>query len=629
MEFIKIKGLKLACALAVVSLCVSCDDEIITPGDGVIGENPFVTGQAEYDVFAFNRNMKAVHANQLPLYQLGQFKDGIFGNTKGEVNSQLRLSVANPTFGDYSQSVEDSADSDDNVSTIPENETVKEVYFYIPYSTAPVSQRDLDNDGVDNEFDADPNDPNSDSDAGADGSSDGLTDLEERSRGTDPLNQDTDGDGILDGEDTDTPNGTFAKQVQIDSIYGDRSKPFNLRIRRSTYFLRDLDPSTDFLEAQEYFSNQQFDPNFVGETLFDGEVLIDDKEILFFKEDDPETEDVDESTEVDTRLNPGIRVKLDNQFFQDNILDKEGGSELLSQSNFTEFIRGLHFEVTQADENLMMLLNFGAANITMTYEYDDWVANTETEDTDDGSIEKKEREFSFRLITTSQNGAFTGNAVNTFIQGDYPGEILSTLDNNTNAERIYLKGGSGIFSEISLFDEMGGTDQISQIQERNWIINEAKLELYVDREALDVDMDHVEPPRLFLYNLETGNALFNGANEISDSNTPLGAFKNFGGLLEEENDKGVKYSFKITDHINDLVVRDSANAKLALMVTADMRVSLRSKVVLTDSEGAMEQKDLHRMNNVTPLGTVLFGSNVAQEDLNKKLKLVITYTEVD
>ena len=71
---------------------------------------------------------------------------------------------------------------------------------------------------------------------------------------------------------------------------GIRSMPFNLKVERSTFFLRDLDPDANFQEAQEYFSTQQFAPTFVSDVLFDGEVTIDDEQTLIPKEDDPDTE---------------------------------------------------------------------------------------------------------------------------------------------------------------------------------------------------------------------------------------------------------------------------------------------------------------------------------------------------
>src|SRR5690606_37762241 len=199
---------------------------------------------------------------------------------------------------------------------------------------------------------------------------DGLTDIQEKNLGTDPLNPDTDGDGTNDSADVETSPNRYPIRYDLDSIFGNREVPFKFKVERSTYFLRDLDPNSNFEEAQAYYSDQRFSPNFTSDVLFDDEVFINDMEMLFYKEDDPETEDVDESLEVETRLAPGIRVKLDNAFFQENILDKEGGPELLSQANFSDFLRGLHLSIAPVNgRDIMMMLNLANANANITITY--------------------------------------------------------------------------------------------------------------------------------------------------------------------------------------------------------------------------------------------------------------------
>ncbi|MGB5360514.1 MAG: DUF4270 family protein, partial [Eudoraea sp.] len=329
-------------ALAVLVLMfstVSCDEDLTTIGDGVIGDDPFITNKATYDVFVFNKKINAVETNKLPIYQIGKYNDPLYGSTEASITSQLRLQggSGNPVFGLSSQEREDNSLTDPDETAIEENETVKEVILYIPYLQNPNGDRDLD--GVPDAFDADPDDPNSDSDG------DGLTDSEERSIGTNPLSDDTDNDGIKDGDDTEISVNRYPRKVDLDSIYGNREVPFNFKVERSTYFLRDLDPDTGFLESQEYYSTQEFSPDFVSEVLFDGEVTISDEETLIFPEDDPDTE-ADESLNEPVRIQPGIQVALDPDFFQQNILDKEGQSELLSQANFSDFIRGLHLSVS-------------------------------------------------------------------------------------------------------------------------------------------------------------------------------------------------------------------------------------------------------------------------------------------
>ena len=79
-----------------------------------------------------------------------------------------------------------------------------------------------------------------------------------------------------------------------------------------------MDPNANFQESQLYYSNQEFSPDFVSDLLFEGLVEINNEEILIANEDDESTEDVDESLAF-TKLAPGIRVALNNDFFQQNL----------------------------------------------------------------------------------------------------------------------------------------------------------------------------------------------------------------------------------------------------------------------------------------------------------------------
>ena len=311
----------LGLALA-MGIFTSCEQEITTIGAGVVGAEAFTTGKEVYDVFTYNKNIEAVRTNKLPLYQLGRYKQGVYGNTIASVTSQLQLSNPNPVFGTFSQSTEDGADTDTAVNTIPENETIKEVYLYIPYLTSG-GTRDRDGDGVEDEFDAEPDNPENDNDG------DGVSNRLEGIANTDPLDDtsvDADGDGRNDGDNAPIVANNFARNFQLDSIYGAIDKPFRLKVEQSTFFLRDLDPNTNFQEAQAYFSSQEFSPNFVSDVLYDseisGDLVIDNKEILISQEDNETTDDIDESLTFQKRP-PGIRVSLDKQFFQDKILDME------------------------------------------------------------------------------------------------------------------------------------------------------------------------------------------------------------------------------------------------------------------------------------------------------------------
>jgi len=101
---------------------------------------------------------------------------------------------------------------------------------------------------------------------------------------------------------------------------------------------------------------------------------------------------------------------------------------------------------------------------------------------------------------------------------------------------------------------------------------------------------------------------------------------NFSGILEEEADKS-KYKVRITDHINNMVVNDSTNATLGLVLTSDIGFVGVTNAMLNDPE--KPEDDLPVINTMTPLSTILFGSNVEPENIANKLKLEIFYTEAN
>ncbi|SHJ48607.1 protein of unknown function [Maribacter aquivivus] len=638
MNFIANSALpKFSGLLLILGLLVSCEQDLTTVGSGVVGNEPFTTGTEVYDVFAYNKNIEAVQTNKLPIYQLGTYNDPIYGKTEASVTSQIFLSAASPSFGSFSQDKEDREGlEDESITTVQENETIKEVYLYIPFLTN-TSSLDSDGDGVVDEFDAEPENSDNDNDG------DGVSNIIETASNTDPLDDtsvDEDRDGLNDPDGANIFTNNFAEKVELDSIYINGENyddvvksplpSFNLKVERSTFFLRDLDPNASFQEAQEYYSNQVFSPDFVtGDPLFDGVVEINDEEILIQNEDDESTEDVDESLTF-TKVQPGIRVALDNEFFQTNILDKEGDSELISQSNFTEFIRGLHFSITSDTGNdVMLLFDLKSSNITMTYSYTNYDTNSTTDDiSDDNPNNILEKDFTFSFLTGSTSGAVSGNAVNTLITENYGPQIVQALDSGENASRVYLKGGSGTYAEINLFEEDGGESILEQIKSENWVINEANLVFYIDRDQLDASGSKLEPPRLYLYNAENKFPLINTLTEQIDTDSPalFGTYLNYDGIIEKSSDKGVKYSVKITDHINNMVVRDSTNATLALTLTTNIQ-----NWSIADAKVVGGEERLAMTSTVTPLGTILYGSNLeaTDPDFDKRLKLEISYTKAD
>ena len=101
---------------------------------------------------------------------------------------------------------------------------------------------------------------------------------------------------------------------------------------------------------------------------------------------------------------------------------------------------------------------------------------------------------------------------------------------------------------------------------------------------------------------------------------------NYDGCLQLDGSQGDRYSVNITEHINDIVIRDSANVRLGLMPTPDLRLAGAAEVLISGVEGP--EKIIPVSGALSPLGTVLVGSNVVPSN-PRRLQLEIHYTEID
>ena len=586
---------------------ISCNKDYKTVGLNLIDNNTFRTNLEEIPLSVKMRNIPPYVSNTVTTFQIGEYNDNIYGLSKVNFLSQVNFEDPNLVFGDYSQSNEDNPDG--NISRIQENETIKNVFLDIPFFT---NIDDDDNDGVINIYDVDSTDPYSDSDG------DGVSDADESNLGQNPLDQDTDGDGILDGEDTESINPHAGRTLyELDSLIGNPEATFKLKVSELDYFLRPYDPDSNFEKFQKYYSNNTLPENFSGYTLFDSEVKIDSNELVFYNEDDPETEEEDESEVVKERLSPRIRVDLDHDFFQTKFLDIEGSQEISNLDNFKLYFKGLVLEAYDFSDPLLMILNFNEAEIKVVYEYQKYNTQDTTDDTSDDTVDTEEADFLLKL---------NGIKLNSFKHDPYPGYVYSAIaDTVTNPERVYLKGGQGIMAEIELFKDDNGVDVLEEIRSKEWLVNEANISIYIDKEMLSSSGGIIEPSRLYLYDLVNKAPIIdyfvdNSAGQKSYQNKVI-----HGGIIELDDDKnGLMYKIRISEHIKNVVRKDSTNVKLGLVVSSDINNTINIEV--KDSEYMLFTPLSSAIN---PLGTVLIGPSPSAENFEKRMKLNLFYTEVN
>ena len=427
---------------------------------------------------------------------------------------------------------------------------------------------------------------------------------------------------------------------EIDSIYG--NSPTKLYVYKSNFYLRDFDPSGDFSDAQNYYSNGALsNSEYINQSEVEAELLYESGVIGDGSDDfTPSSERIDLTlldslgeSYVSSSIAPAIRLKLNNpndNFWQSVFFENEGNPALVNPNTFKEFFRGLYIKADGVNsEGSMMMLNFASSNTKLTIHYTSETSSDS--DTDSGGTTTE--------TITSQNEYvlnFTDNLINVY-ENNFQVDV-STPNTVEGDERLYLKGGEGYMSTIDLFggdiqDENGEmVDAFDHFKNSfyneeneiaNKIINEAYIEFFVDQAQNIED----EPDRIYLYNFEQNTALIDYFLDQSVSSTTINAKINHLEPLIRDGDsitgEGVKYKIRITEHLNNLILRDSTNAKLALVVTANVG-SIDNFSILNSGE---EDRDFPSGAILTPKGTVLHGSQ--SENIDKRPRIKIYYTDPD
>ncbi|MGO1728586.1 MAG: DUF4270 domain-containing protein [Flavobacteriaceae bacterium] len=400
---------------------------------------------------------------------------------------------------------------------------------------------------------------------------------------------------------------------ELDSIYGEGD--FKMKIYESNYYLRNLDPGDDgeFDQNQAYYSDQigEFENFFESTPLFESDVITYDEVIS------PITLIDSSKSEVDTiRMSPRIRIKLPKAYFQDKIIDQAGNNVLVNNNNFINHLRGLYFQMEQVGPDpIMFYLNFATDATEIKIHY---TTERENNSTDDGD-ESNEKHESFKLN-------FQGIKVNLY-DNDF-GVDLSNQDKTNGEENLYLKGGEGSAGIINLFsgpdsNNDGVSDQLEELREKNWIINEANLILYVNDDIASTDQNIVK--RLFIYNADDNRILPDYLNDpsVNENNPTNSAFIHLPPL--DEDDNGNKfYRLRITNHIHNVINNDSTNVKLGLLLSENVNLTKTKKVKNDDPS---EISKVIESSVITPRGTVLHGSNSPDEQKRMKLRIIYTETE--
>ena len=558
---------KLLFLVGIIAFFTACDKDFNEIGSDVIGDDHFgLIKNDSQTVLAYNTATGQVETSNQPINSLGYYNNPFFGKTKASVVSQVLLDTVNQTIG--------------------ANPTVTKVELSLPYFSRLIS-RDA-----------------------------------------------TSGDSTYELD-----------SIQGFSIVNDK-KVFNkikLSVYENNYTLRDLDASLNFLDVQRYYSGETsvFDAYKNPARLNDDNNLAQNDEFIYSSAEIKTYKTVDGAQVVDTRSAPGMRLKLRNDFFQDKLFGAGAAGKLFNNSVFKDYFRGLYFKVDASsaspNQGSMSLLNFKQGKIIVTY--------TITVTSSTGVVSTKERKFAISL---------GGNSVN-LLENDYSTGYTSGLASNSNAAsgayNLFPKGGEGSMAIIKLFGDQdvrgysstgtptvgpnGIPDELDDLRNpsdgKKLLVNEANLTFYIDKDKMT---GAAEPNRIYLYDLNNHRPIIDYYTDNSVSQNSKNNKFVFGGLIEKDaatsayNKRGIKYKIRLTNHMINLISKDSTNVRLGLVVTESIGVAsnglTRSAVPVANPFNKYPSAAIYN-----PLGTVLFGNNIPATDPNyaKRLKLEIYYTK--
>lgn len=411
-------------------------------------------------------------------------------------------------------------------------------------------------------------------------------------------------------------------EFRLDSIFGDGEVVF--KVYESKKLLRDIDPGPegDFQASQAYYSDQLEE--------FSG--VIEDEPLAITEPFNPRDldklivlEERRDSVNIDTlNLSPRIRIKLPNSFFQEKILNQIGTANLASNNAFVNSFRGLHIVAEEVNGNGAMIAfdifvseqNDRNAEIIMYYRSMRQRPNFDPENEDEPEMAETWNKFFLDL---------NGISVNFFDNSE--GFTLPPQNIETGEEYFYIKGMQGIGGVIEIFsgpdsDGDGVPDELQELRERNVMVNEANLMLYLNENFATSEENR--PQRIIVHDIKNNLVLLDYVTDGTTSSNPVTSRVNHLGPLTKDDNDRYSYRIRLTNYINDIINNDSTNLKIGVFVTENVNQSQR-RFVRSSSEDVISR--MIESSVTTPRGTVIHGSNSSDED--KKLKLRIQFTEIN
>ena len=377
-----------------------------------------------------------------------------------------------------------------------------------------------------------------------------------------------------------------------DSIYGNKDVPMKLQISELTKF---LNPDST------YYSSTELPTSNAGD-IYDGMLQFSTDSIILCHRD---TTSAGEDTTICNKIPPALRLKLDNDYFQNKILDQQGTANLLTNVMFiSEYMNGLVFETDKKDGAIYSFNMLKNTTLSIYYH------NNDTPILDGDSKPFKSERFNLMFsskLSRVNNYEFDKSSADPSLVN----QLSPGYDTTNGSDILFIQGMSGIEANVELFTD---SLQLQALRDSSWLINRAELVYRVSED----NGDEIGPPfRLMMANRDSLELSSEADYRMIDFVVEPAAFD---GYLRSDatilsNSEKRYYKFRITNFVaaildGELETDENGNTK----VIYDDKNNYVIKLLSTSgSEGVSR--------------VMLNGTNTG--DISKNLFLEIHYSKKD
>ncbi|HEX5743061.1 MAG TPA: DUF4270 domain-containing protein [Flavobacteriaceae bacterium] len=390
----------------------------------------------------------------------------------------------------------------------------------------------------------------------------------------------------VSGVDKRVPN------FKLDSIIGNKDIEFQLGVFELGTFLNTLDPLNPS-QNMVYYTDKDYQK--ITPSLYTGNFKPNENDtVLYVDRLKPILaggfEVYTRDTIKKTDKKPSIKLPLNTQKFKQLFVDKAPGTEFASQENFSKYFRGLFIEATPLANPSSSLLSLNISDATVTIYYSN---DVETTTNNVVTTTRTKQKLVFPL------GGIIANKITRDYSGSNAQPFLTNPNTTSGDSKLYVQGSAGSMA-IMKFDE-----NIKNLRNNKWLINEASLLMYIDKNASSKNY----PERLFLYD-------YDSSTQLKDLFTEGPTV--FSGFLERDKDSvPYRYKFRITDYVSDVLKKENTDELFKFGIKVFSPSDLPQSA--TDTK--------FRDYSWTPKGVVLHGNQTS--DVDKRIRLEIHYTEIN